>query len=317
MLQPTPWQPRASLAALKQRARTLSLIRGFFQQRDLLEIDVPVLGSYSVTDPSLTPIQARVNNCVGYLQTSPEYFLKRMLAADYGSLFYLGKAFRDQEYGARHQPEFTMLEWYQLGFDDKQLITETLALMAELLPDKPQIHTTYGALFDSEFGLNPHAASCQQLAELARQRCSVSFADADRNTWLDLLFSHCLEPNLVGVTVVSDYPASQSALARCAEDNQGDWVARRFEVFVDGLEIGNGYWELIDVDELQARLTNDTEHRRQRGLPAIEPDPMLLAAQSHGLPDCAGIAMGVDRIIMAQLGVKTIAETLAFTPFNP
>ncbi|BFM05878.1 EF-P lysine aminoacylase EpmA [Halioxenophilus aromaticivorans] len=306
------WQPSASLVALRTRAQTLHTIRQFFTSRHLLEIDVPVLASHSVTDPSITAIQATVNNQTGFLQTSPEYFLKRLIAAGYGSVFYLGKAFRDQEYGRRHQPEFTMLEWYQLGFDDVQLMQQTLALMAELLPGKPQRTVSYQALFEAEFGANPHTIDDAALAQLGQARCAVSFDQADRNTWLDLLFSHCLEPKLQDVVVVCDYPASQGALARLGENPQGHRVAKRFEVFVDGLEIGNGYWELSDADELAQRFAADQELRRERGdfVPAV--DPQLMAAQRHGLPDCAGIAMGVDRIIMAKLGASSLADTLAF-----
>lgn len=310
------WQPKATITALRRRAETLRSIRQYFAEQGLLEVDVPVIGSHGVTDPSLIPICAKVNRREGYLQTSPEYFLKRLLAADYGSMYYLGKAFRDQEFGPRHQPEFTLLEWYRLGFDDCQLATDTLALMTRLLPDKPQRQTTYRDLFEAEFGFNPHSAEADQLAEVAQLRCQPSFTQASRDTWLDLLFSHCLEPKLQGVVVVSDYPSSQAALARCAFDEDKNWIARRFEVFVDGLEVGNGYWELTDVSELQRRFAEDARTRHKQGLAVIAPDPQLIAAQRHGLPPCAGIAMGVDRIVMAQLGVESIAQTLAFTPMT-
>lgn len=277
---------------------------------------MPVLGSHSVTDPNLYAVPAQVNGGVGYLQTSPEYFLKRLLAAGSGCLFYLGKAFRNDEYGRRHRPEFTMLEWYRLGFTDQQLIEETLALLGELMPTKPARQVRYGELFEQQLGVNPHRVDDQQLAAIAKSHAPVNFNEAPRATWLDLLFSHCLEPTLTGVVVVSDYPSVQGALAKIKTDANGDKVARRFEVFVDGVELANGYWELTDAWELQKRFEQDQRQCQAQGrdVPAI--DQELLDAHSHGLPECAGIALGVDRLVMAVLGLKDIDQAVAFSPFN-
>jgi len=310
-----PWQPTANFQALAQRAECCRQIRQFFEARQVLEIDVPVLARASVTDPNLTAIQARANNLDAYLQTSPEYFMKRLLAAGSGALFYLGKAFRDHEYGRRHHPEFTMLEWYRVGFNDRDLMRETLALLAVLLPDFTATETTYRRLFETKFGINPHKVGVAELKTLAEQHCAAQFDDAQANTWLDLLFSHCIEPELSGLVVVADFPASQGALAKVERNSDGDWVARRFEIYADGLELANGYWELTDAAELRQRFLSDQALRRSRGQWVPEIDQALLAAQESGLPDCAGIAMGVDRVLMRRLGVEDIGATMAFTPF--
>ncbi|WP_317930002.1 EF-P lysine aminoacylase EpmA [Halioxenophilus sp. WMMB6] len=310
------WRPSASLAVIKARAALLAHIRHFFAERAVLEVDVPSLSRHTVTDPNLIPVTSHTNGGDAFLQTSPEYFMKRLLVAGSGSIYYLGKAFRDQEFGRRHHPEFTMLEWYRLGFDDQQLIEETLALVTGLLPAKPVTRVTYGQLFAGHFGINPHTASEAELAELAQRTCQPAFHQADRNTWLDLLFSHCLEPTLAGITVVADFPASQGALAKVMANDAGEQVAKRFEIYVDGLELSNGYWEATGAVELQARFERDQATRLAAGLPVPAIDPDFMAAMHAGLPECAGIALGVDRLLLLMSGVKTLAETMSFAPFS-
>ena len=310
------WQPCASKQTLQFRARAKQKVRAFFDARSVLEVDVPLLGSCTVTDIHLEPIVASVNGRTGYLQTSPEFFMKRLLAAGSDSIYFLGQAFRDDERGSRHQPEFTMLEWYRLGFDDEQLIAEVLELLKLVIPNRSARRVTYRALFEEVFSLNPHTISQQRLSLLALKHCQPSFTQADRNTWLDLLFTHCLEPRLHGLVVVEDFPASQSALARTQINDQGDWVAKRFEFYADGLELGNGYWELTNVEEQRQRFLADQAMRREQGNTVPEIDAEFMAAMAEGLPDCAGVAIGFDRLLMAALGAETIEQTLAFAPFG-
>lgn len=288
-------------------------LRAFFYARDVFEVDVPSLGTYTVTDPNLDAISCQVGGATRYLQTSPEFFMKRLLAQGSGDIFYLGKAFRQDEHGRRHRPEFTLLEWYRSGFSHEELIAETLALLAELSPTTPAQRVEYGALFAQCTGLNPHTASAAQLESFARQVLKVDFSNEPVDFWLDLIFSHQVEPQLAdGLVVVEDYPACQAALARVMVNSQGERVAKRFEIFWDRLELANGYWELTDADEQAKRFAADNRARQQQNKSPIEPDARLLAALTEGIPECAGIAMGVDRLLMRLSGCADIAQVMPF-----
>ena len=306
------WQPTANLVTLKKRAQLLADIRAFFAQRNLLEVDVPVLGASTVTDPHLQAISADVNGQTLFLQTSPEFYMKRLLAAGSGSCYYLGKAFRSDERGRRHRSEFTMLEWYHTGYDDRQLRAEVIHLIQSLAGAIAVRECSYAELFEQYLNINPHTVKVDELSQLARTRLDVQWTDPNRSVWLDLLFSHCIEPHLMDLVLVYDYPACQCALARLGLDKQGHQVAKRFEVFWRGMELGNGYWELQDGREQAARFAADNAQRQAAGLPAVEPDQQLLAALAAGLPECAGIAMGVDRLLMCLCDADAIDKVVPF-----
>lgn len=255
---------------VRQRAQCLAAIRAFFAARDVLEVQTPVLAAATVTDPDVESIAVPG---YGYLQTSPEYQMKRLLCAGVPSIYQLGPVFRHEEQGRLHNPEFTMLEWYRLGFDDRQLMQEVADLVTELLGPADFQTISYREL----------------VGEMADQ------PDADRSD-LDLRFAHACESLKPGRFFIVDYPADQAALARLRPDNPT--VAARFELIVDGVEIANGYWELQEPVEHQRRFAEDRRVRKARGLPDVEPDREFLQALEQGLPQCAGVALGVDRLLM-------------------
>lgn len=307
------WRPLASVNTLKQRAETLQKIRYFFEQQGVMEVDTPLLGQNGVTDPYLDALTIDVQGQQCYLQTSPEYFMKRLLAAGSGDIFYLGKAFRKDESGRIHHHEFTMLEWYRLGFNDEQLIDEIISLVQFLKPSIQVCRSSYSALFQTHLNINPHTCSAEELQQIASERLDLNWSDDDKPGWLDLLFSHVIEPNLQGgLHVVYDYPACQSALAKIENDTDGIPVAKRFECFLDGVELANGYWELTDVAEQRERFEADVALRRQKRLKPVEIDENLMAAVKQGIPECAGVALGVDRLIMSLLDLPSISSQRTF-----
>ena len=308
------WRPAASPAALARRAELLAAVRGFFADRGVLEVETPLLASHGVTDPAVEPLVVPggvMLSAPRYLQTSPEYAMKRLLAAGSGPIYQLGKAFRDGEAGRRHNPEFTMLEWYRPGFDHHALMAEVAELLEHCLGRKGWRKVRYGDLFRDHFDLDPHSASAGTLAAVARTALDSAELELDRDGWLDLLLSHRIEPALEGIVCVYDYPASQAALAR-VDDSGPVPVAERFEFYVDGLELANGYHELADPAEQARRFAADNAERRRRGLAEREPDPRLLAALQAGLPDCSGVALGFDRLVMVATGAASLDEVLAF-----
>jgi lysyl-tRNA synthetase class 2 len=309
----TDWRPVADLATLEKRAGMLAEVRAFFARAGVLEVDVPVLGQAPVTDPHLDNIAARLDGETAWLQTSPEFYMKRLLAAGAGPIYYLGKAFRDGERGRRHNPEFTLLEWYRPGWDEHRLMAEIADLFAALGLDAEPAFFAYGHLFRQVLGVDPHTAPASQLQRLASSVAGGDWSGEDASTCLDLLFSLRVEPAMPpGPVFVYDYPACQSALARLHRDARGDLVAHRFEVFLNGLELGNGYFELTDADEQRRRFEADLVRRKAMGKPYREPDARLLAALESGLPDCAGVAIGFDRLLMQLAGLDEIARVLPF-----
>lgn len=310
------WQPSARLDVLRQRAQTFAGIRAFFSQREVLEIDVPVMGATTVTDPHLASLSLDYAGRQHYLQTSPEFFLKRALASGLPSLYCLGKVFRKDEVGKRHSPEFTMLEWYQLDWDDRALSRQVVELIQSFCPTVQPLYRSYAELFSTATGVDPHRASIAELADVARQRLDIDWPNEPRNTWLDLLFTHLVEPTLGDdLVVVADYPASQAALAKTAIDGSGVEVARRFEVYWRGIELANGYWELTDPAIQRRRFADDIEARRSmlNTDSSIVIDQKFLAALDHGLPECAGVALGVDRLLMCLLNEKDIRNVMPFS----
>jgi lysyl-tRNA synthetase class 2 len=289
-------------------------IRHFFFERNVLELDVPVLSDYATVDPFIESLSSTVMGQQQYLQTSPEFFLKRFLSAHAHDVYYLGKAFRQDEYGARHRPEFTMLEWYRMGINEQALMAEVRALIMQLCPDASWQCLSYGELFQQHLSLNPHTASVSELKACAVARIDMQFDADDKSPWLDVLFTHCIEPQLPqGLVGIYDYPASQAALAKIDLDTHGQLVAKRFEMYLNGMELANGYWELTDADEQERRFRADQHYRQQRGLPVLPCDELLLVALQEGqFPACAGVALGVDRLLMCCLGSTAIDDVISF-----
>ena len=304
---------------LQARAELLSTLRQFFFQRSVMEVDVPVLARSSVTDINIESIPANIYSESGYLQTSPEYFMKRLLSQGAGDIFCLGKAFRNGEQGCRHNPEFSLLEWYRRGWDEHQLmdeIAELISLVFAARSSQPLAITkrTYGDCFSQILGIDPHGADLVELQEKAVAASSDSWTGESRANCLDLLFSQLVEPQLPsGLVFVYDYPACQSALAQLHNDTQGRQVSRRFEVFLNGLELANGYFELTDRAEQQQRFDGDNAQRIEASKPQIPVDRHLLAALDHGMPSCAGVAMGVDRLLMQLEGADSITQVMPFS----
>ena len=304
---------------LQARAELLSTLRQFFFQRSVMEVDVPVLARSSVTDINIESISANIYSESGYLQTSPEYFMKRLLSQGAGDIFCLGKAFRNGEQGCRHNPEFSLLEWYRCGWDEHQLmdeIAELISLVFAVRSSQPLAITkrTYADCFSQILGIDPHGADLVELQEKAVAASSDSWTGESRANCLDLLFSQLVEPQLPpGLVFVYDYPACQSALAQLHNDTQGRQVSRRFEVFLNGLELANGYFELTDRAEQQQRFDGDNAQRIEVSKPQIPVDRHLLAALDHGMPSCAGVAMGVDRLLMQLKGADSITQVMPFS----
>jgi|TARA_B110000977_G_scaffold174664_1_gene228684 lysyl-tRNA synthetase class 2 len=308
------WQPGATMATLRQRSRVLAKLRDFFQQRQVMEVDVPLLSRATVTDHNIDSIQACNADVAAYLQTSPEYFMKRLLAAGSGDIYSLGKAFRDAENGRRHNPEFTMLEWYRCGWDEHQLMDEVAELIASLVPEISVRRCSYADVFIQHLQVDPHFADLADLQRMAVIAGSEAWADETRANCLDLLFSVLIEPQLDdGLVLVYDYPACQAALAKCAEDSQGRQISRRFEGFLNRVELANGYCELTDAAEQASRFAEDQRLRKLSNKTPVTADSQLLAAMEAGLPECAGVAMGVDRLLMQLQGADSIDQVMPFS----
>ena len=337
------WRPAASLEVLKLRARLLERIRAFFSARGVLEVETPILSTAAVTDPMLASFTARYTGPLFphgqtlYLHTSPEFPMKRLLAAGSGSIYQVCKVFRDGESGRRHNPEFTLLEWYRVGFDQHRLMAETGELVTQLLApalklDPPE-RLTYREAFLRYAEIDPHTATVSDYAAMANTHGISAPPDMLRHNdvavWRDLLLTHVVEPKLGQgrLTFIYDYPASQAALARIQPGYPP--LAARFELYLNGIELANGFHELADADEQRARFERQLHARAAGGLPAVPMDERLLAAMcrdaqvsreagcrerplAHGLPDCAGVALGFDRLVMIACGARSIEEVLPF-----
>lgn len=317
----TSWQPSCSIELLQQRARMLQRIRVFFAEQNVLEVETPLLSSACGTDPNLaffnTFYETPPNRQQLFLQTSPEFAMKRLLAAGSGSIFQICKAFRNGEAGRFHNPEFTMLEWYRVDFDLTQLMDEVENLFDELFEgtlNAPQ-RVSYQAIFEKFTGLNALNFSLDDYRAFAEKENlpdAITLCSDNHVLWLDFLFSFCVQPHLGknGLCLVYGYPACQSSLARLNVENP--LITERVEVFLNGIELGNGYHELTDVAEQHRRFDAEIEIRKQQNLPAVAKDENLLAALEHGLPNCAGIALGLDRILMILAKKAAISEVLSF-----
>ena len=315
------WRPSATLEALRLRARANELVRGFFAARGVLEVETPVMSRAGTTDPNIASFtlafSGRTDGAprVRWLRTSPEFPLKRLLAAGLGDCYELGRVFRDGEAGGRHNPEFTMLEWYRLGLDHHALAREAASLVSACLAlagRTAHVHeTTYARLFEQTLGIDPHRAPIEVL-RASLGDVVIDPAGLTRDDWLDLLLTHRIQPffDADAMTIVHDYPASQCALSRVRAGDPP--VAERFELYLGPLELANGYHELADAPEQRARFLRDGDVRRTRGDSDVPMDEHLLAALEAGFPHCAGVALGMDRLLMAMLGTSRIADVLAF-----
>lgn len=316
------WQPHASLENLRLRADVLRQLREFFAARNILEVETPLLSQATVTDPHLSSLVTYVTPPGGqpnmlYLQTSPEFAMKRLLAAGSGAIYQICKAFRDGEEGRYHNPEFTMLEWYRPGFNHYQLMDETDDLLKTILHCQPAERLSYADIFLRELALNPHLASLSELANCTQQVGLSLPAGIDphvRDNWLFLLMSHVIEPKL-GLSkpvFIFDFPASQAALAQTRQLDANITVAERFEVYIQGIELANGYHELADAMEQSTRFTADQQLRQKMNLPAVTEDRRLVAALAAGFPSCAGIALGVDRLVLLAAKADRMSDIVTF-----
>lgn len=312
----TDWAPTADIDTLQRRAMLMAAIRQFFADRQVLEVDTPVLSAVGVTDAQVHNLRTADG---GFLLTSPEYPMKRLLAAGMGDCYQLGHVFRADESGARHNREFTLLEWYRLGWDHLQLIQEVTALCEWLdraAGGSGSLTSTllsYQAAFEAAGLPDPHRASVQALRQATAQQLSADPAQWDRDACLDALMALVVEPGLPPdrLIFVTDYPASQAALAR-THTREGVELAHRFELYWQGMELANGYWELTDSKEQRRRFEQDAQLRQSQSLPEPEVDERLLAAMQAGMPQCAGVALGVDRLLMVVLGKTHIRQVLPF-----
>lgn len=316
------WVPSASFDALRTRAVLYARIRDFFLAREVLEVETPILSQAGNNDPNIASFSVEFTGRTDgaprtrWLRTSPEFPLKRLLAAGLGDCYELGRVFRDGEAGGRHNPEFTMLEWYRVGWDQQRLLKEAAELVnmaLGLVGRGAQLQRiAYRDLYRQQLGIDPFLADEQSLGN-ALGNVEIDPHGLARDDWLDLLMTHRLQPEFAAGQLlgVYDYPASQCALAKLRGEGS-DAVAERFELYLGPLELANGYHEQCEPSEQRMRFQRDLESRRQRGDPQPPLDERLLAALVHGLPSCAGVALGVDRLLMAMLGSDQIDTVLAF-----
>ena len=314
------WKPSASLQNLQQRAEVLAKIRHFFSERDVLEVETPLLASSTVPDVYIESIAAEVtdgnSSHQNFLQTSPEYFMKRLLAYGSGSIYQIAKAFRQEEKGARHNIEFTLLEWYRLSYSLDQLMTELEQLVQEILGCGPLLRFSYRQIFQQHLQIDPHEVSLEELRQLTSTKVDLSAGNLSKTDYLQLLLSNSIEPKLPPYCIIYDYPKEQAALATLATDEYGVVVAKRFELFAQGMELANGYFELNDPAEQRARFEADNAIRKEKGLQTHAIDEKLIAALEGGLPSCSGVAMGIDRLLMLLLDAKNIGEVISFDSEN-
>ena len=320
------WQATASHEVLLERALMLKNIRAFFDARGILEVETPLLSQYSTTDPHLDSLQSRFRDQPCYLNTSPEYAMKRLLAGWKKPIYQICKAFRDDELGPDHNPEFTMLEWYQPGYDAVKLMDELADLVVDLCRlsklssmGKVQFESlSYQQAFEDFVGINPHqttALECYQFAQANNVEIPQGLgADDELNDWLDWLLTQLVLPafDRNAFTFLYDYPASQSALAKIAKNEQQVLVAKRFELFFGEIELANGFFELTDAAEQLKRFQHENRVRKQAAKEQGLIDENFIAALKYGLPECSGVAMGLDRFLMVLTNNPGINQVLSF-----
>lgn len=302
-----------------KRAQVLSRIRALFAGRGILEVDTPALSSSANPDPAIESFCVESGGQAHYLHTSPEFAMKRLLAAGSGDIYQLCKVFRQGERGRNHNPEFTLLEWYRLGLDHHQLMQEVAELIISLADQEGMNLTlktvTYREIFQQRLNIDPFVTGTEALSQVAREQGIDVDGEAvhclDEDQWLDLLLSHCIMPELPArqLTLLHDYPASQASLARLNGDG---FTAARFEVFWGSLELANGFHELQDSREQRERFEHDNAARAREQAHSVPLDEHLLQALEHGLPDCSGVALGIERLLMKLLGEDSIDAVMAF-----
>ena len=315
MESPDNWGPSANLTRLRARACLLQDIRDYFAAERVMEVETPLISRSGNTDPEIQSIRT---DSGAYLRTSPEFALKRLLASGSGDIFELGRVFRAGESGRSHNPEFTMLEWYRTGFSYHQLMDEVAVLVRNcgrgIFDQWPQKKLSFRQLFVDYIGLDPFNADEHELRAKAKEH-GISDIELNRKQWLDLLISMVIQPALPEecLTFIYDFPAEQAALARIRPDSPP--LAERFELYLGRTELANGYQELTDAAEQKQRFDTENRQRVKRGLGECAIDHHLVSALENGLPECAGVALGVDRLLMAITGVDSIDEVTAF-PFS-
>lgn len=321
------WQPTASLEMLKAKARLLSKLRAFFAEKDILEVQTPVLSQAGNTEPTIEIFvtQEHENSAhniqPSFLNTSPEFAMKRLLAAGYGSMYQITPAFRQDEQGKRHNPEFTLLEWYRIDFDHHALMGEVNALVRFVAEDFLKLERSdffsYQDAMIKFAEVDPFNATNEELrqATIKAGIDAVGMDDAAQDTWLDLIMSEVVEKNLPlnRPVFIYDYPASQAALAKIRKGKPD--VAERFELYINGLELANGFHELSDAEEQAQRFKQQQQQRKESGQQGIPADYHLIEALKHGMPECAGVAIGLERLLMVLTGTEHINEVLTF-PFD-
>lgn len=315
------YQPTCDLAAIKARAQMYAQIRTFFAERNVLEVETPILSQAGATDVHLASVQALRHiggrNQTHYLQTSPEFAMKRLLASGSGPIYQMCKVFRDDEHGRKHNSEFTMLEWYRPNLSLKALMFEVTDLLNLTLAQRfDEIRPTilsYKHAFMDRLDLNPLQASVQQLQDCCRRVGLQLDLGDDRLGYIDLLFSHMVEPSLGFDTAVflTDFPPEMASLAKVKRDEDGEQVAARFELYIEGLELANAYDELIDATVLRSRFEADNREREKLGLQIMPIDAYLLAALAD-MPECSGIALGVDRLLMIATQHMQLEKVITF-----
>ena len=311
------WQPASGPGAAARRAAMKRRIRTYFENRHVLEVDTPYLSPYAVSDPQIESLEisrSDVSNEPLYLHTSPEFYMKRLLAADFPDIYSICRVFRDGESGRLHQPEFTMVEWYRLGMGLDDIVNDTIGVIKAALDrtiDADQVE--YRDVFMSACGVDPLDADIGALVAAAGADEELKQAVGDeRDDWLDLLLATQVTPTFAAdrLTVLRHYPASQAALARlCPADSR---VADRFEVFLGPVELANGYVELTDAAEQARRIESDNAARRRRGRPVRPVDELLIQAMEAGLPECAGVALGLERLQMLWHKTDDIGKVITF-----
>ena len=320
MSETASWQPSASIANLLKRAAILAEIRRFFSDRGVLEVETPAMSQATITDIHLFPFETRfvgpgaADGMTLYLMTSPEYHMKRLLTAGSGPIFQMCRSFRNEEAGRYHNPEFTMLEWYRPRYDMYRLMNEVDDLLQQILDCDSAESVSYQQVFIRHLEIDPLSADKTQLREAAAKLDLANIADQeeDRDTLLQLLFAMGVEPHIGRdkPTFVYHFPATQASLAEISTEDHR--VAERFEVYYKGVELANGFRELTDGNEQRQRFEQDNRKRAAKGLPQHPIDNNLLDALQHGMPECAGVALGVDRLVMIALGVESLSDVLAF-----
>ncbi|MGI9202443.1 MAG: EF-P lysine aminoacylase EpmA [Woeseiaceae bacterium] len=313
------WRPNSSPAVATVRAAMLRRARQFFAERKVLEVETPALAAQATMDPNIASIRATVSDQPVYLGTSPEYHMKRLLAAGYPDIYQVARVFRDRESGRFHLPEFTMAEWYRLGFGLEEMIRESVDFVADMLADrvdaKLAVSVRYTTAFEDALGIDPLSASIGSIAaKLDTDDNLVDVLGNDRDAWLDLAMATGVAPTFdeKRLTVVHHYPASQAALARRCPDNPA--FADRFEIYFGRLELANGFVELTDAGEQKERFQNDQIIRREKNLAMYDIDENFIAALDYGIPPCAGVAIGLDRLLMIACNTDDIHDVTAFTP---